>query len=137
MVNRGSPIATLDITTLELVWKIREGEIKLYVYDEASGQWVRKPLISRPPKPPSSIFSDRLTLPNAPTPLGSGEVISVMIKAESTNSGRIYVGSSEVSETNGYPLEPGEVIIVNIDNLNKIWLNASVSGDSIRFVYSI
>jgi len=137
MVNKGSPVSALNIVNInELIWRIREGEIKVYVYDEESGQWVRMPSRAKVAKPPSQLYTNRKTIPRSPTPLGSGEVVSVIIKAENTNSGAIYFGSSGVSDATGYSLQPGEVIAVDIDNLNKIYLFAEVSGDAVRYSYT-
>jgi len=67
--------------------------------------------------------------------LSSGEVKSVVIKALSTNKGEIYVGSGTTPPTEGvgFKLEPGEAVIVDIDNLNKIRLYATASGDKVTF----
>jgi len=136
MVNKGSPLSALNIVNLnELIWKIREGEIKVFVYDEDSEQWVRLTSRLPVPKSPTNIDTGQIVVPHASTPLGSGEIVSVILRASNKNSGVVYVGTSGVSDAVGYPLEPGETIALNIDNLNKIYLFAQVSGDIVRYMY--
>ena len=68
--------------------------------------------------------------------LSSGETKAVIIKAPSTNSGIIYVGASSGDTPYsgyGYILEAGDKETFEIDNLNKINVFATVSGDKISF----
>lgn len=58
------------------------------------------------------------------------------IKADDHNTGTIYWGfSSGVSAATGYPLEPSQSYDIPIDNLQKIWVIASASGQKARVVY--
>lgn len=66
--------------------------------------------------------------------LGSGEVIAVSIKALSSNSGDIYIGGEAPPYSGaGFCLEPGEAWNIEVDNLNKVRLYATVSGDIVSY----
>ena len=66
--------------------------------------------------------------------LTSGSVISVTIKAMSDNSGNIYVAGVALQSGEGFVLEPGEAINIDIDNMGRIHLLADVSGDRITYL---
>jgi len=72
------------------------------------------------------------------TILTSADCISVTVKALSTNSGDIYVGGYTAGNApySGYGLllEPGEAINVDIDNIGKIHVFATVSGDKVTYI---
>ena len=63
---------------------------------------------------------------------------SVYIKALSTNTGIVYVGNDgadAVSSTSGYPLSAGDQIVLEeIENLNQLWVDASVSGEKVAWL---
>jgi len=68
--------------------------------------------------------------------LYSGAVVSVTVKALSSNSGDIYVGGSTHKPYSGYGflLEPGEAINVDVDNFGEVWVFAAVSGDKVTYL---
>jgi len=70
----------------------------------------------------------------SPVVLGSAEIRTVLVKAEPTNSGTVYIGDTNVSSDKGYPLAAGESVSINIDNLNKIGLVSEVDGDAVRYI---
>ena len=63
----------------------------------------------------------------------------VIITAETDNTGIIAVGGSTVvaalATRTGVPLNPGDSVALEIDNLADIWLDSTVSGDGVTFVY--
>jgi len=64
--------------------------------------------------------------PNAPNPGG------FYLKAHPDNTDTIWLGNDgadDVSSTTGYPLDPGEQMIVAVANLNQLWFDAEVSGE--------
>lgn len=63
-------------------------------------------------------------------------VLEVVIQAKSTNTGLIYVGGSSVSSTDGIELSAGQSMSFQVTNLNKLWLDASVSGDGVKWTAS-
>lgn len=60
---------------------------------------------------------------------------TITIRALSTNTGIIYVGNSSVSSSNGFQLSPQETISVDLSNLSNVWLDASVSGEGVTYIY--
>jgi hypothetical protein len=73
----------------------------------------------------------RVALVASSTPLAKG---IVRITAHPNNTGLIYVGGAAVSSVNGEVLSPDKTLIMEIDDLNKIWLDTSVSGHSVSFL---
>lgn len=61
---------------------------------------------------------------------------SIVIIAESTNSGTIYVGDEGVGmDTAGAKLRAGESVTMDIDLMKKeIWIDATSDGDGVTFV---
>jgi len=61
----------------------------------------------------------------------------VLIMALPSNTGEIWVGDSNVSATNkiGIVLYKNDAVLIPIDNLQKIYLDATVSGDGVSFIY--
>lgn len=67
----------------------------------------------------------------------STSILSVTIKARSTNTGFIYVGVEGVSSTTGYILSASETVTADVDNLADVWLDASVNGEGVSYIYVI
>lgn len=59
----------------------------------------------------------------------------VNIRCSATNTGFIYIGGATVSSTVGLYLQPMDSILVEIDDLNKIYLDASTDGQSVVYAY--
>lgn len=59
----------------------------------------------------------------------------VIITAKETNTGTIWVGGATVSSGRGRPLVALQSETIDIDNLSKIYLDTSVNGDGVTFVY--
>ena len=75
------------------------------------------------------------------TTAGSAEALaitttiqSITIKALSTNTGIIYIGDSTVASGNGFELESGEILSLEIDDPAKIFADTSVDGEGVSFV---
>jgi len=63
-------------------------------------------------------------------------IYSVVIKAKAANTGIIYVGGDNtVSSTTGFALAAGESVSIEIDNLNKIWIDSSVGSEGVTYLY--
>jgi hypothetical protein len=58
---------------------------------------------------------------------------SVVIKAESDNTGIVYVGDSSV-DSGDFPLSAGDAITLNVDDLTKVYLDVSVNGDGAHYI---
>ena len=74
---------------------------------------------------------------------GDTEVLSVTIKALSTNGGLVYVGGPGTAAANGHPLSANETQTYEVtDELRKegwiidlslIWLDAAVNGEGVSY----
>lgn len=52
------------------------------------------------------------------------------LRAEPSNTGNVYLGGSDVDSTNGYILQPGDVLdLRNILNTSYLYADVDVSGD--------
>lgn len=61
---------------------------------------------------------------------------SIVIKAEPSNTGVIYVGGKGVASTTNGGLAAGDVLRLSSDKafpLSEIWINSSVSSDGVDF----
>jgi len=65
----------------------------------------------------------------------STSIKSVTIRAKSSNTGLIYVGSSSVSSSNGFQLSADETVSLDLDNLSKIYLDCDSDGDGVTYIY--
>lgn len=68
----------------------------------------------------------------------------VTIQAKKANTGKIYVGDSAVSSSQGHQLEAGESYVINgmIEkqfleqvNLKNIWIDSSANGEGVHISY--
>ena len=59
---------------------------------------------------------------------------SITIKANANNNGTVYIGDSTVTSSDGFPLRAGDTLSLDISNTNKIWIDASISGESISWI---
>jgi len=62
---------------------------------------------------------------------------TVLIKAYATNTNKVVVGDANVlaSTGQGLNLAPGEAIEIRIDDLNKLYIDASVGGEGAGYAY--
>lgn len=65
----------------------------------------------------------------------STSIKSVTVKASEANTGYIYVGSSTVSAANGFELSARDVVSIDIDNLSKVYIDSSVNGEGVSYIY--
>lgn len=63
----------------------------------------------------------------------------VLIKAKVANTGTICVGYSSASALNSdtlhFKLAKGEACTVDVDNLNEIYIDATVNGEGVEVIY--
>ena len=59
----------------------------------------------------------------------------VDIMAATANTGIIYVGGSGVTAATGIALYAGDVYSLDIDDLNDVYVIASVNGEDVQWVY--
>jgi hypothetical protein len=78
----------------------------------------------------------RVQLTTVPT-----AVRSLVIQAETDNTGLIAVGGSTVialvgTTARGISLSAGQSVSLDIDNLSKIYIDSTVSGDGVLLTYT-
>ena len=59
------------------------------------------------------------------------------VKAHPDNTDAVWVGqdgAGDVTNANGFPLDPGETIVLNIANLNLVYFDADVSGEKVCWI---
>jgi hypothetical protein len=58
------------------------------------------------------------------------------IKAHPSNTGQLWVGNSgqDVSSTTGYPLAPGEQVLVRGVNLKNVWFDVDTSTEKATWI---
>jgi hypothetical protein len=83
-----------------------------------------------------NIYSGQITVATAGTAVQGPDVpfvAGIAVKAHPDNADTVWVGnngSNTVSSANGFPLNPGEGVVL-AGNLNQYWFNADVSGEKI------
>ena len=86
----------------------------------------------------TAIYNGQKTVSTAGTQvaLASSQAIthSVKIKALHGNSGWIYIGNSSVSSSNGYVLDAGETVEIQVANLATVYVDSSVNGEGVSYV---
>lgn len=92
---------------------------------------------------PSSLGNGRKTVASAGTAealAASTSCKSVTVTAETDNTGVISVGGSGVIATlatrTGTPLNAGDSFTLEIDNLSKVYIDTTVSGDGVTYTYA-
>lgn len=59
----------------------------------------------------------------------------VLITANGANSGNIWIGGSTVANGRGKQLVPLQDVWIEIDNLNKVYVDATSNSDGVHYVY--
>lgn len=58
---------------------------------------------------------------------------AIIVKADPANTGTVYiVTSGSKTAADGFALAPGDVVVVPLDNFNKVWAVGSASGQKIE-----
>ena len=80
-------------------------------------------------------LSGQITVTTAGTAVQGSNVSGNLfaLKAHPDNADSAWVGeaSGDVANTNGYPLDPGESIVLELANLNHLWFDAETNGDRV------
>jgi hypothetical protein len=116
-------------------------EIDNLTYD--STNQARRIVQAAAPTSPSSIGDGRKVVAAAATAetlAVSTACKTVVITAETDNTGVISVGASDVvaalATRKGTPLNAGDSVSIDIDNLSKVYLDTTVSGDGVTYTYT-
>lgn len=91
---------------------------------------------------PGNLLDGRRVVPSSGTPVQlsteTAETTTVVIYAETDNSGYIVVGDTTVvaatATRRGIPLAAGDSITMNINQLHYVWLDTTASGDGVTFL---
>ena len=91
------------------------------------------------PRIPESIGDGSKTVTTAGTEVQLTSTVTkcfyVIITALVTNEGTIWVGASTVASGRGVPLVALQSCRIDIDDLSKIYIDATISGEGVSFVY--
>lgn len=87
---------------------------------------------------PTTLHNGQATVTTAGTRVHLPTVTtkSITVKAKLDNIGNIFVGDSTVSSSTGFELGAGDTISFDIDNLNDVYIDSSISGDGISYIYN-
>ena len=137
MVNEGSPLSMQEVVnTVEHILAIREGQIKAYAKDPATGAWVAQSTIPAMSAPATVFSTFALIIPSGSAArLATNACKRCAILSHPDNTGRIYIGGSNVSDQNGIPLEPGQVQEIAIENTGLVYATAVVNGEKLIVAY--
>lgn len=87
---------------------------------------------------PSGVGQASQTSNGSAAALGGNLAISyITVVANHDNTGRIHLGDSGVTTSNGVWLEAGDSWSGQIDNLSYFYIIATQSGDGVSFMYLI
>lgn len=94
--------------------------------------------------PAGSLGSGRKTVAEKEKPEALASRTSclwVRIEAETDNTGEITVGGKGVvgklAERTGATLDKGEALTLTVGDLAQVWLDTTVNGDGVTYVYGI
>ena len=93
--------------------------------------------------PPSVVGNGRVVVATAGTAVPlvgvSTPATQVVVTAETDNTDTVVIGGSSViaaiGTREGVPLLGGDSITIDIDDLNKIYVDSVVSGEGVTFIY--
>lgn len=86
--------------------------------------------------PAKRVLNGHKTVTTAGTavPIGTGAIISITLKALHANTGMIYVGGYDVAAANGFVLDAGEPVSLDVDNLADVYINADINGEGVSWI---
>jgi len=89
---------------------------------------------------PSAVNSGTVTANNSASQLGSNTAVmsGIHIKSSPSNTVNVMVGGKQLSRNSeaGVPLEPGESIFIECDNLNKVYVRTTLGSGTIHYIGS-
>ena len=89
---------------------------------------------------PSKVTSATKTIAATTTQLNSNSplLVGVTVKANSTNTALVYIGGPQLltNATDGYPLEAGESIYIECNNLNALYARSAEGSQRISYIGS-
>jgi hypothetical protein len=125
----GQPIARADMpdgTSAEAIASLG------YTYDPDTETWVPGGANTIPNFVEAG--SGQVTAAGTPVQLPQMQIASVTVKARKANTGYLYVGGSNVSSSRGFELGAGDAVSTDIDDLSKVWVDASVAAQQFSWI---
>lgn len=104
--------------------------------DATNGAWAN---VKALPAQPTTEVNGQTTGTTAGTAvqLASHSLINgVIVQALSTNTTSIYIGTSSVSSSNGFELQPGQATSVAVSDTDAVWIVSSTNGDKVCWIGS-
>lgn len=86
---------------------------------------------------PTTVYNGQKTVTTAGTQeaLASATTIeSVTIKALAANTNNVYVGDSSVSSSNGFVLDAGEAVSLDIADLATVYIDVDTNGEGVSYL---
>lgn len=89
-------------------------------------------------KAPTLPYSTQVTVGTSAAALPDQELLSggAVLKADATNAGTVYIGTTSVTTSNGFALAAGESVPVSIKNLETIGAIASQASQKLHILGS-
>lgn len=90
---------------------------------------------------PSTVISGKKLASTSPSQLTGQQTsikVGVHVKAPSTNTDTVYIGGKNIltSQTDAYPLDPGESIFIECDSVSKLYTRTDRETQTIFFIAS-
>ena len=80
----------------------------------------------------------RLKRVDGPRPLSiSGNVKSVLLRADPNNTGRIWIGDRGVQVGNGYPLDANSILAMQIRNFDEVYLLTDSDTPQVLYIVKL
>lgn len=122
-----------------VLYALRDGnsQIAYPVLVNTDGSLEIKPIVA------TGISDGRKTVTTAGTRVqlttASTICLSVTLTALLENTGIICVGGSTIvasaSTRTGIPLRKGDSVVIEVDNLNKVYIDSTVNGEGVSYYY--
>lgn len=89
---------------------------------------------------PATVYNGQKAVTTAGTAeaLGSSTTLTagVTVKALAANTNNVYVGDSSVDSSNGYVLDAGESVFIEVDDLAKVFIDVDTNGEGVSYIAS-
>lgn len=121
----------------------KQGQIMQFMSDDnyiknASGQRIN-PATDESLSPPNSITNGNKTVTTSGTRVqllpSTTNCKYVVITANVSNTGTIWVGGNTVAAGTGHPLVALQYIKIDINDVSKIYIDSTVSSEGVSFIY--
>lgn len=74
---------------------------------------------------------------NGGTSISVPDGASVAVRANSDNTGTVYIGDSTVSASTGFEKTPGDGVSINVEDVSSIYVDADNSGDGVSWLVEV